>query len=425
MTWRSEHIAVVGAGLAGLRAAERLREKGFAGELTIIGGEHHLPYHRPPLSKQFLAGELGARDLALPSYVDLDADWRLGTPVQRLNPAERLLYVHGEPPLSYDGLVIATGVRSRTLPGAPHRHPRVHMLRTIDDAAALQRSLATSDGPCVIVGGGFTACELASTVRELGHEVILVSRSRVLLGKALGPPVGRAVADLHRDHGVQVHLGTEVRNWVRNEWGIGVHLNNGKFIVAGCVVLAVGGVPETDWLYGSGVDISDGVLCGPTCHVAGIPDVVAAGDVARWPNRRFGPTPRRVEHWLNAVEMGRAAAESLLAGRAAASPFQPMPRFWSEQYGVRFQAAGVPTLGRRMARLSGDARTGPGVIGYLARDTLVGVLGRESPRAMLRWTERLATSTVPVDAHAQQRAKPRAQAPRPGRREWTEARFSA
>lgn len=430
MTARREHVAVVGAGLAGLHAAERLREKGFAGELTIIGGEGHLPYHRPPLSKQFLTGAVRARELALPSYVDLDAEWRLGTPVQRLDPTKRLLYVHGEPPLHYDGLVIATGVRSRTLPGAPHRHPRVHMLRTIDDAAALQRSLATSDGPCVIVGGGFTACELASTVRELGREVIVVSRSPVLLGKSLGTPVGRTVADLHRGHGVTVYLSTEVRHWVPGEWGVGVHLTNGKFVVAGCVVLAVGGVPETDWLYGSGVDISDGVLCGPTCHVVGLPDVVAAGDVARWPNHRFGATPRRVEHWLNAVEMGRAAAESLLAGRDAAASFQPMPRFWSEQYGVRFQAAGTPTLGRRMVRLTGDARTGPGVIGYVSGDTLVGVLGRESPRAMLRWTEWLATSTVPVRAHprpraVRRRAEPRVHASRPDWNEWFETRFSA
>lgn len=393
---RRERIAIVGAGLAGLRAAERLRELGFTGELTIVGGEHHPPYHRPALSKQFLLGDLRARDLALPSYVDLDADWRLGTPVQRLDPAERLLYLHGEPPLPYDGLVIATGVRPRALPGAPYRHPRVHMVRTIDDATALQRSLSTSDGACVVVGGGFVACELASTLCELGREVVLVSRARTLLGRVLGPPVGQALAELHRQHGVALHLGTEVRNWVPSGRSIGIHLTNGRFVIAGCVVLAVGGVPETDWLYGSGVDISDGVLCGPTCHVAGVPDVVAAGDVARWPNHRFGRTPRRVEHWLNALEMGRAAAESLLAGSFAATRFQPMPRFWSEQHGERFQAAGMPRLGRRMVRLAGDTRSGAGVIGYFARDTLVGVLGRESPRAMVGWTERLNTSTVPA-----------------------------
>lgn len=400
MTARKERVVVAGAGVAGLRAAERLRELGFAGELTIIGAERHASYSRPALSKQFLSGDLRARDLVLPSYVDLDAEWRLRTPIQRLDPVRRLVYVHGEQPTPYDGLVIATGVRPRALPGAPLRHHRVHMLRTIDDATALQGSLNGSDKPCVIIGGSFTACELASTLRELGREVIVVSRSPTLMSGPLGPAVGDAITRMHQDHGVTIWFGTEVRNWVPGTWGVGLHLTNGKFVVAGAVVLAVGGVPETDWLFGSGLDLSDGVLCEPTCHVAGASDVVAAGDVARWPNRRFGSAPRRIEHWLNAVEMGRAAAENLLAGRDAATPFEPMPRFWSEQYGVRFQAAGIPGLGRRFVRLSGDVRSGAGVLGYFARDALVGVLGRESPRAMLRWTDRLTERMTPASATA-------------------------
>jgi NADPH-dependent 2,4-dienoyl-CoA reductase/sulfur reductase-like enzyme len=389
MSSQRERVVVVGAGLAGLRAAEHLRELGFDGELVIIGAESHPPYHRPALSKQFLTGALRARDLMLASHVELDAEWRLGMPVQRLDPVRRLVYVHGEPPLRYDGLVIATGVRARRLPGAPHRDPHVHLLRTIDDAQALHRFSHIADGPCVIVGGGFTACELASTMRELGRDVILVSRSSSLLGAAVGPTMGVAVTKLHRDRGVRVWLRTEVRNWVPRDWGIGVHLTNGQFVVAGSVVVAVGGEPETDWLHGSGLDVSDGVLCESTCHVAGAADVVAAGDVARWPNHRFGAPPRRVEHWLNAVEMGRAAARNLLVGRAGALPFMPIPRFWSEQYGERFQAAGIPALGRQAVQLEGDARTGAGVVGYLAGGAPVGVLGRESPRAMLRWTAEL------------------------------------
>jgi NADPH-dependent 2,4-dienoyl-CoA reductase/sulfur reductase-like enzyme len=395
-----DHIAVVGAGLAGLRAAERLRELGFSGELTIIGAERHAPYHRPALSKQFLTGDLSARELTLATYVDLEAEWRLGTTVQRLDPARRLLYVHGEPPLRYDGLVIATGSRSRGLADAPHRDGRVHLLRTLDDAEALQRALAADSEPCVIVGGGFTACELASTLRELGRDVIVVSRSPSLLDGSLGPTMGAGITRLHQDKGVRVLLGTEVRNWVPGDWGIGVHLSDGTFTVAGNVILAVGGVPEADWLHGSGLDCSDGVLCEPTCHVAGATDVVAAGDVARWPNHRFDSTPRRVEHWLNAVEMGRAAAESLLRGRASAVPFEPMPRFWSEQFGIRLQAAGLPGLGDRTVRLSGDACAGKGVLGYFAGETLVGLLGRESPRTVLHWTQQLTEWTNPAPAPA-------------------------
>jgi hypothetical protein len=206
--------------------------------------------------------------------------------------------------------------------------------------------------------------------------------------------MGLAVTRLHRERGVRVWLRTEVRNWVPGEWGIGVHLTNGKVVVAGSVIVAVGGEPETDWLHGSGLDVSDGILCGPTCHVVGAADVVAAGDVARWPNHRFGAIPRRIEHWLNAVEMGRAAARNLLAGRAAAPPFAPLPRVWSEQYGERFQVAGMPGLGRETARLEGDPRTGPGMLGYFARGAPVAVLGRDSPRAMLRWTAELDDRTA-------------------------------
>lgn len=389
MSARRARVVVVGAGLAGLRAAEHLRELGFDGELVIIGAETHRPYHRPALSKQFLTGDLAARDLALDSYVDLDADWRLGTPVQRLDPVARLLYVHGEPPVRYDGLVIATGVRARWLEGAPHRDPRVHLLRTIDDAEALRRAPMADDGPCVIIGSGFTACELASTLRDQGRDVVLVSRSDSLLGKALGPGLGQVITRLHRERGVRVCLNTEVRHWVPVERGVGLQLTDGQVLVAGSVVVAIGGVPETDWLYGSGFDLSDGVLCASTCHVVGAEDVVAAGDVARWPNLRFDGVPRRVEHWLNAVEMGRAAARNLLTGRSGAVPFTPIPRFWSEQYGQRWQASGMPSLGEEVVSLEGDPFTGRGALGYLADGALVAVLGRESPRAMLRWTAEL------------------------------------
>lgn len=390
MSARRARIVVVGAGLAGLRAAEHLRELGFDGELVMVGAESHRPYHRPALSKQFLTGDLRARDLTLDSYLDLNADWRLGMPVQRLDPVARLLYLHGEPPLHYDGLVITTGVRARWLDDAPHRDPRVHLLRTLDDAEVLHRATASADGPCVIIGSGFTAGELASTLRELGRDVVLVSRSDSLLGKALGPDMGRALTRLHEERGVRVCANTEVRHWVPGEWGIGLQLTDGQFVVAGSVVVAVGGLPETGWLHGSGLDISDGVLCESTCHVAGAHDVVAAGDVARWPNLRFDAVPRRIEHWLNAVEMGRVAAHNLLAGRAAAIPFTPVPRFWSEQYGQRLQAAGMPSLGDEVVCLEGDPLTGRGVLGYLADGVLVAVLARESPRAMLRWTAEMS-----------------------------------
>ncbi|HJQ48114.1 MAG TPA: FAD-dependent oxidoreductase [Amycolatopsis sp.] len=386
MNRRKERIVIVGAGLAGLRAAERFRELGFAGDLVMVGAERHRPYHRPALSKQFLAGDLGSRDLTFHGAADLDARWFLGRTVRRLDPRRHLVQIGHAKPLRYDGLVIATGVRARRPADTPD-DPRVRTLRTRDDAEMLQRLLRAGDGPCVILGGGFTASELASTLAERGRDVVLASRSPTLLG-ALGPEAGQAALRLHQDHGVRVWLDTTVRHWVPGEWGVGLHFTNGQFVVAGSVVLGVGGEPDTAWLAGSGVDISDGVLCERTCHVAGIPDAVAAGDVARWPVRPGYP-PRRIEHWLNAVEMGRAAARNLLFGRAAAIPFEPLPRFWSEQYGERFQAAGFLGPAATRVSLEGDLANGPGVLGYCEEGLLVGVVAREDPRAMLRWTARL------------------------------------
>ena len=393
MRRRRERIVVVGAGLAGLRAAERLRELGFSGELVIVGAETHPPYHRPALSKHFLTGDLDARDLTLPSYVPLNARWRLGTTVARLDPSRRVLHLFGGEQLRYDGLVIATGVGERHISGVPRRDPRVHTLRTLDDALALQRTLTATDGKVVVVGGGFTGCELASTLRELGRDVAIVSRSDVLLGRVFGAEMGEALGKLHEARGVSLSVGVEVQNWMTGDQDVGLHLSDGTMLVADCVVLAVGNRPAIDWLRGSGLHLPDGVLCGPTCHVVGAQDIVAAGDVACWPNLRFDRTPRRVEHWLNAVEMGRAAAANLIAGPSSAQPFTPLPRFWSEQHGVRLQAAGMPTLGHDTVPLSGNPVRDRGVLGYTNFGNLVGLVGRENPREVLRWTAELERHT--------------------------------
>ncbi|HEY0804542.1 MAG TPA: FAD/NAD(P)-binding oxidoreductase, partial [Pseudonocardiaceae bacterium] len=340
---KQERIVVVGAGLAGLRAAERLRELGFSGELVIVGAERRRPYHRPALSKQMLTGQLKPRDLTLRSYVPLDAIWRRGAYVMKLDPRRHTIELAGDEEIRYDGLVIATGVQAKHLPGAPRHDPRVHVLRTMGDAIALQRSIALGNGKVVVIGGGFTAGEVASTARQLGCQVTILSRSKVLLGKVVGREMGEEIAEMHRANGVRVELGVEVTHWLTHpSVGVSMHLSTGKLVVGGTVVLAVGSTPAVQWLRGSGLTLEDGVLCRPTCHVVGANDIVAAGDVARWPNLRFEATPRRVEHWMNAVDMGRAAAESLLAGAKAAQPFTPLPRFWSEQHGMRMQAAGMP-----------------------------------------------------------------------------------
>ncbi|WP_020667083.1 NAD(P)/FAD-dependent oxidoreductase [Amycolatopsis nigrescens] len=391
-----DRIVVAGAGVAGLRAAERLRELGFDGELVIVGDEPRRPYHRPAVSKAVLGGSARAADVTLRSYVELDARWRLGTQATRLEADRHVLHLPGGEELRYDGLVVATGVVPRHLPGAPRHDPRVRVLRTIEDALAVRRALVASDKPAVVLGTGLIACEFAASMRQLGRDVSMVGRSSAPLLR-YGPALAVTVTDLHRRYRAKLALGTEVRHWITTGGAVGLHLANGKLLVAGCVVLALGSVPSVDWLRGSGLVLEDGVLCESTLFAAGVADVVVAGDVARWPNLRFDKVPRRVEHWINAVESGRAAAENLLLGRDQALPFTPLPRAWSGQYQVRLQMAGLPSLGDDTVRLA------DGITGYLRAGRLVGICGWDRPREMIEWTAELARR-LPVPAARPSRA---------------------
>jgi NADPH-dependent 2,4-dienoyl-CoA reductase/sulfur reductase-like enzyme len=391
---KREHIVVVGAGGAGLRAAERLRELNFDGELTIVSEEPYRPYHRPMLSKQLLNGSVRPRDIVLPVHTELDAVWRFATRATRLEPDEHILHLPGGEEIKYDGLVIATGVQARHLPGAPRHDPRVQVLRTVSDAVAVQRAIAHSRGVVAAIGGGFVACEVASAARELGRDATIITRERELLDRVPGTNIREKVTDLHDAAGVQVLTETTVKHWVPRPDGMALHLSTGQVVVAAVVVLGVGTVAGADWLRGSGLIVDDGIMCRSTCHAIGASEVVVAGDIARWPNLRFDSMPRRVEHWLNAIEMGRAAAENLLVGEQASKPFTPVPRFWSDQHGVRIQAAGLPAIAERTVQLGGSSVTvGNRVTGYVSDGALIGLTAWDSPRAMLRHTAELTSQT--------------------------------
>jgi NADPH-dependent 2,4-dienoyl-CoA reductase/sulfur reductase-like enzyme len=401
-------IVIVGAGLAGLRAAERLRERDFDGEIVILGGEDEMPYHRPALSKEFLTGKQNTAALRIDPLSDLDAVWRLGTPVWRLDPGRHVLHLPGGEELGYDGLILATGVEARRVNGGQHGHPRVVAVRTLADGKRLQRALAGNRLPVVVLGSGFTGCEIASSLRHMSREVTLIGRSRSLMAGLLGPDLGRQLVELHEQHDVDLQLGTGIEEWgLGNSHSVTVRLGTGKVIEAACVVVAVGSVPSIAWLGGSGVPVDEGVLCDPTCHVRGFADIVAAGDVAQWPNLRFDPRARRIEHWTNAIEMGRAAAESLLAGRAAAQPFMPVPRFWSEQHGIRIQAAGIPALGPERVLLRPLTSGGRSVTGYLRDGELMGVVGFNSSSAVLAYADQLTRQQPTARRPPAEAARPR------------------
>ena len=262
-----------------------------------------------------ITGEWTPDDSLLSFSGDLDAEWRMNSPALHLDPKTQSVWVPGGEEIKYDGMIIATGVDARAMGGAPRHDPRVHVLRTLDDAVAIRKNIRQSQGLVAVIGGGFIGCELACSIRHMGRDVALIVRSPALLGGVVGDDIGKKITEAHVDHGVRLATGVGIKHWVRQPGGIGIHLSDGQVFFASCVVLAVGASPAVDWLRGSGLDIEDGVLCDATNHVVGAENIVACGDVARWPNMRFNGAVRRVEHWLNAVEGGRAAAENLLVGR--------------------------------------------------------------------------------------------------------------
>jgi 3-phenylpropionate/trans-cinnamate dioxygenase ferredoxin reductase subunit len=311
-----QSIVVVGASLAGLHAVRALRKEGFDGRLTLVGAEPHRPYDRPPLSKDFLAGAADESTLRLAGADQLDelgVDLRLGVSAVACDTTDRRVRLADGGEVPYDGLVIATGGAARRLPGMAHELPGVHVLRTLDDAVALRADLDRRPGRVVIVGAGFIGAEVAATCRGRGLDVTLLEALPVPLAHALGPRVGAVCADLQRDHGVDVRLGAGVRSIAGGERVERVHLVDGTVIEADVVVVGVGVQPCTEWLEGSGLTLDNGVVCDATCLAA--PGVVAAGDVARWPNPAFDRALMRVEHWENAIEMGGYAARRLLALR--------------------------------------------------------------------------------------------------------------
>jgi NADPH-dependent 2,4-dienoyl-CoA reductase/sulfur reductase-like enzyme len=330
-------VVVVGASLAGLRGAEALRRQGHTGRLVLLGDEPHAPYDRPPLSKEVLRGdrEPDAIALAKPqSLSDLAIELRTGTRATALDLAARRVVLEGGEAIGFDGLLVATGARARPLPGAPAL-PGVFTLRTLDDCLAIRAALAGSPR-VVVVGAGFIGAEVAASCRARGLSVTILEALPSPMARVLNPEVGAVCAAIHRDHGVDVRLGTGVAAIEGGARVERVRLQDGSCVDADVVVVGIGAVPDTDWLAGSGLRLDDGVVCDARCAAA--PGVVAAGDVARWLHPVYGEHVR-IEHWTNAVEMSEAAAARLLHGDAA-PPFAPVPFVWSDQYDVKVQATG-------------------------------------------------------------------------------------
>lgn len=338
-----ERLVVVGASLAGLRAVEAARKAGFDGAIMLIGAERHLPYDRPPLSKEFLeATEPGAEAL-VPFFRsddvftdELNVELVLGAPATDLDVTRKVVLI-GEREVGYDALVLATGSQLRTLPDSEHLDG-VHGLRTLDDSLAIRAAL-DEGARTVVVGAGFIGSEVASSAQKRGVDVTVVEALPTPLVRATGPVMGAAIAALHERNGTSLLCGTGVRAVEGDGRVERVVLNDGAVIEADLVVVGIGVSPCASWLEGSGLTLENGVLCDETLWT-GVPGVYAAGDVANWLNPMFG-LRQRMENWTAAAEQGAAAARNAL-DPANAKPYGTVPYFWSDWYGSRIQFVGVP-----------------------------------------------------------------------------------
>lgn len=332
-----QHAVIVGASLAGVHAAEGLRDRGFSGAITLIDG-HPGPVHdRPPLSKGVLAGELSVESVRLRSESwceDYSVRYLGGVAAESLDTHSSVVYLADGTPIDYDGLVIATGLTPRRPDCFPHAAPGAHLLRTEQDALALREDLLQARSVAV-VGGGFLGLEVAATARSMGLAVTVIEAESTLLGRVLPPAIGGWFADLHRRNGVDIRLGSRVEKVVATRPGFDVTFVDGSSHAFDVLVIAVGAQPVVDWLAGSTVAVDDGVLCNADLSTS-VPGVVAAGDLARWPHPRREGTIR-LEHWTNAVEQGRHAAGTLL-GQSV--PFESIPYFWTDQFDAKARSVG-------------------------------------------------------------------------------------
>lgn len=405
-----DHVVVVGASLAGLRAMETLRAEGFTGRITAIGAEAHLPYDRPPLSKQFLAGDWDADRIALrkPEAMEsLGVDWRLGVAASGLDLDEQQVLLADGGSVGYDGLVLATGSVPRALPGQPDA-AGVHVLRTLDESVALRSAVTAPGAKLVVIGAGFIGLEVAASARKLGAEVVVLEGLPAPLVRALGPAMGTAVAAVHGRNGVEIRCDVRV-DGIETVDGraTGVRLASGEVVTADAVLVGIGAAPATGWLAGSGLAIGegpgkDGVWCDAALDAGADPGpgtVFAAGDIARWDLRG---EMVRLEHWTNAAEQGAHAARNLLR-RAAGEPaeaYLPVPFVWSDQYDARIQLLGHPGPDDDVDVVAGSITDGTFAALYHAGDRLTGALGVSMPKAVMPVRKLLAAGATYPEARA-------------------------
>jgi NADPH-dependent 2,4-dienoyl-CoA reductase/sulfur reductase-like enzyme len=405
------HLVVVGASLAGLRAVEAARRAGFTGAITLVGSEEHLPYDRPPLSKEFLT----SADVPPPPTLrertilrdELHVDLRLGVSATGLDTAERAVWI-GKDPLPYTALVLATGATPRTFPGSEHL-AGVHTLRNLDDARRIRTAL-DAGARTVVVGAGFIGSEIASSARQRGSTVTVVEAMPTPLARPVGEQMGIVLAGLHERNGTTLRCGVGVEAIEGVDRVEAVRLADGTRIEADLVVVGVGVAPATDWLISSGLELANGVECDKTLQTSA-PGVYAAGDLASWPNPVFD-TRMRLEHWTIAAEQGGVAGRHAV-DPSAATAYGTVPYFWSDWYGKRIQFVGIAAAADEVQVVAGDLEGESFLTLYRRGDRLIGALGLEQRSQVMKYRVLIGKGATWTEAleFARERAAAKAATP--------------
>jgi NADPH-dependent 2,4-dienoyl-CoA reductase/sulfur reductase-like enzyme len=403
----SRTVVIVGSSVGGVRTAKALRSQGFTGRVVVIGGEAHLPYDKPPLSKQFLAGAWDQSRVTMLTAEDAEQaniELRLGSAAERLDMADRAVVLASGTRVAYDVLVVATGAAARPSPWSVDSG--IHVVRTLDDTRELTRALA-ANGPVVVVGGGFIGAEVAATARAVGRDVTIVDPLAAPIGRIVGDELGTMLAGVHARHGVRTRFGIGVESVEGREGELLVTLTDGETLPAATVVVGIGAIPNDGWLASSGLLIDDGVVCDEFCRAVDHPDVYAVGDVARWrhPGHREDV---RVEHWTNAAEQSACVAHNICHPDTPRA-YAPTEYVWSDQYDWKIQIAGRPNrsaLQRIIGDLDGDQAQVAAVYGD--RDGLLrGAVTVNWPKALMLCRRMIGAGTPVADCLAELEGLPR------------------
>jgi len=384
-------IVIVGAGQAGLQLVESLRKGGFDGALSLVGDETHPPYQRPPLSKKYLAGDFADERLYLrphEHYAKLDVSLHLAARATSIARDTRRVLLADGSALPYDGLALATGTRVRPLPIPGGELPGVCYLRGLDDAQRLKARLAEAQR-VVVVGGGFIGLEVAATARDKGCEVHVVEAMERLMARVVPPLVSDFFADLHRARGVHLHLGAGVEAIVDTAPGLSVRLRGGTALDADLVVAGIGVLPNQELAQAAGLACDGGIVVDEFARTSD-PLIVAAGDCTVHRNLRFA-RPHRLESVQNAVDQAKVAAATLLGQPQA---YADLPWFWSDQFDVKLQMAGIST-GHDSHVLRGAPGAGGFSVFYFTAGRLIAVDSLNKPADHML-ARRLLAADAPV-----------------------------